>query len=116
MQTYLTLAYRDLGFDTTITNLLSIPNYVLAIITLIGIATLSEALNERAFMAMAQNLWNLPCLIALYCLPGGEPWSYFAVTTVLLGAPYVHAIIVSWVSANAGSVRTRTVGSSLVSV
>jgi hypothetical protein len=59
-------------------------------------------------------LWMMPCLIALYLLPGNKPWAYFSVTTVLLGSPYVHAILVSWVSMNAGSVRTRTVGSSLV--
>lgn len=114
MQTYLTLAYRQLGFSTVITNLLSIPNYVLALIMLIVLATFSELVNERALTAMSQNIWNLPCLIALYLLPAHKPWAYFAVTTVLLGAPYVHALNVSWVSMNAGSVRTRTVGSSLV--
>lgn len=81
---------------------------------LIALATFSELVNERSFVAMSQNLWNLPCLIALYYLPPHDPWAYFAVTTVLLGAPYVHALLVSWVSMNAGSVRTRTVGSSLV--
>ncbi|KAF9517801.1 hypothetical protein BS47DRAFT_1389517 [Hydnum rufescens UP504] len=114
IQTYLTLAFRELGFSTVTTNLLSIPNLVLAILTLIAVATLSEAANERSFVASLQNLWIMPCLIALYYLPPHRPWAYFAVTTVLLGSPYVHAILVSWVSMNAGSVRTRTVGSSLV--
>lgn len=63
---------------------------------------------------IAQNLWNLPCLIVMYHIPPNKPWAYFITTTVLLGAPYAHAIVVSWVSMNAGSVRTRTVGSSLV--
>ncbi|KAF8317202.1 MFS general substrate transporter [Clavulina sp. PMI_390] len=113
IQAYLTLAYRQLGFDTVMTNLLSIPNYALGIVTLLLLISFSEALNERSFVAMSQNLWVLPCLIALYCLPAHAPWSYFAVSTVLLGAPYAHALLVSWVSMNAGSVRSRTVGSSL---
>ncbi|KAF9517800.1 hypothetical protein BS47DRAFT_1371236 [Hydnum rufescens UP504] len=113
VQAYLTLAFRELGFSTVATNLLSIPNLVLAILTLIAVATLSEAVNERSFVACLQNLWLMPCLIALYHLPPHRPWAYFAVTTVLLGSPWVQAILVSWVSMNSGSVRTRTVGSSL---
>jgi len=112
VQAYLTLAYRQLGFSTVTTNLLSIPNFVLSVITIVALAALSEAVNERSLVASLQNLWMMPCLIALYILPGHRPWAYFAVTTVLLGSPWAQAILVSWVSMNAGSVRTRTVGSS----
>ncbi|KAF9517770.1 hypothetical protein BS47DRAFT_1371223 [Hydnum rufescens UP504] len=113
VQAYLTLAFRELGFSTVTTNLLTIPTLALAILTLMAITCLSEAVNERSFVASLQYLWIMPCLIALYYLPPHRPWAYFAVTTVLLGSPSVQAIAVSWVSMNAGSVRTRTVGASL---
>lgn len=114
IQTYLTLAYRELGFTTIQTNLLSFVYVFIAIATLVGISILSEALNERSWVCSLQHIWILPCYVALYLLPPHQPWAYFAVSTLLLGSPYVHSIVVSWVSMNAGSVRTRTVGSSLV--
>jgi MFS transporter, ACS family, DAL5 transporter family protein len=116
VQAYLTLAFRELGFSTVTTNLLSIPTLALAILTLLAITCLSEAVNERSFVASLQYLWIMPCLIVLYHLPPHQPWAYFAATTVLLGSPSGQAIVVSWVSMNAGSVRTRTVGASLVGI
>ena len=53
-----------------------------------------------------------PCLIALEALKNVGPWQYFAILTVLLGYPYVHAIQVAWCSRNSGSIRTRTVSAS----
>jgi hypothetical protein len=55
----------------------------------------------------------LPCIIALVALPTITGWQYFAISTVLLGYPYVHAIQVGWCSRNSGSIRTRTVSASL---
>ena len=43
----------------------------------------------------------------------GSNWAKWVLSTLLVGYPYVHAILVSLTSRNAGSVRTRTVGSSL---
>ncbi|KAF1929286.1 uncharacterized protein M421DRAFT_61273, partial [Didymella exigua CBS 183.55] len=40
-------------------------------------------------------------------------WAYFAITTVLLSFPCVHAIHVAWTSRNAGSVQNRTVSALL---
>jgi hypothetical protein len=40
-------------------------------------------------------------------------WGFFAIATVILGGPWVHAIQVAWCSRNAGSVRTRTVSAAL---
>jgi len=38
-----------------------------------------------------------------------QPWPTFSLLTILLSYPYCHAIVVSWASRNAGSVRTRSV-------
>jgi hypothetical protein len=54
----------------------------------------------------------LPFLIALVVFPNDESaWIRFAIITLLLGYPYIHAIQVGLQSRNANSVRTRTVAS-----
>ena len=51
-------------------------------------------------------------LIALESLPNQPlPWVRFALLTLLLAYPYIHAIQVSLQSRNANSVRTRTIAS-----
>ncbi|KKA25138.1 hypothetical protein T310_0843 [Rasamsonia emersonii CBS 393.64] len=132
--TYLTLSLRALGFNKVCTcyeillytslisfdffhsiyfntNLLTIPNTVAGIFTLLGITWLSEKVRERTFVSMLQPLWTLPCIIALRYWPGAlsEPWPTFALITVLLSYPYCHAIVVAWTSTNSGSVRTRSI-------
>ena len=67
-------------------------------------------------IGIISQIWVLPCLIALEILPRhfhGAAWSKWALTTLIIGYPYAHAVLVGMVSRNAGSVRTRTVGSSL---
>ncbi|GJJ06898.1 hypothetical protein Clacol_001094 [Clathrus columnatus] len=107
--TYLTLSLRNLGFSTFATNLLTIPSTIAGLFTLIGITLASEAVDSRSIVSMAEDVWALPCLIALYTLPANpNPWSYYSVATVLLSFPYV-----AWCSRNAGAVASRTVNASL---
>jgi hypothetical protein len=60
---------------------------------------------------MIQNIWILPCIIALRWWPGTmvNAWNTYALIVVLLSYPYCHAIVVAWASRNSGSVRTRTI-------
>ncbi|CAD0025108.1 unnamed protein product [Aureobasidium pullulans] len=97
------------------TNLLTIVPNAVTIITLLGITWLSEKVKERSFIAAIQNIWMLPCLIALRWWPGSgtDPWGTYALLVVLLGYPYCHAILVAWTSRNAGSVRTRTISAAV---
>ncbi|KAK4034402.1 major facilitator superfamily domain-containing protein [Parachaetomium inaequale] len=115
---YLTLTLRSLGFDQFTTNLLTIPSTILHIITLLLLTRISEWLNERAYVALSQNLWTLPCIIALRFWPGviKDAWGTYALITVLLSYPYCHAINVAWVSKNANNVGTRTVASALYNI
>ncbi|PWN49141.1 MFS general substrate transporter [Violaceomyces palustris] len=111
---YLTLNLRRIGFSTLTTNLLTIPSPVLGLFLLILITVISERFNNRSFVAMAQNIWYLPFMVALYTLPSNtSPWTYWAVSSLTLAAPYVHAIQVAWISRQSGSVRTRTVSASV---
>ncbi|KAL6355352.1 hypothetical protein LRP88_10940 [Fusarium phalaenopsidis] len=111
---YLTLAFRGLGFSVIQSNLLKIPNIVGSCITMLLITAFSELVNNRSFVSMAEDLWLLPCFVALIALPNPiGPWAYFAIATVLLSFPYTHPIQVAWTSRNAGSVQNRTVSASL---
>jgi hypothetical protein len=110
----LTLNLKSLGFGTFETNLLTIPAYVIFIIQLLFYTWLSERINQRFLLCVVGQLWILPFLIALEVLGRGtSPWVLWVLSTMLVGSPYVHAIIVAITSRNAGSVRTRTVASAL---
>ncbi|KAL6240085.1 hypothetical protein BDW75DRAFT_226765 [Aspergillus navahoensis] len=98
---YLTLKLKSPGFDTFETNLLTIPVYVLFLIQLLFWSWVSERINNR--MAVMG-------FFSLY------PWSWHAVTVPLIEFPYIHVIndqCCQSYSRNAGTVRTRTVGSAL---
>ncbi|KAF8490615.1 allantoate permease [Gautieria morchelliformis] len=114
--TYLTLSLKNLGFSTLQTNLLTIPPAVVGMVTLFAITLISEAVGSRSLVSMAEYLWALPCLVALYLLPAmPNPWTYYIVATVLLSYPHVkhspHEV--AWCSRNAGGVASRTVNASL---
>ncbi|KZP25723.1 allantoate permease [Athelia psychrophila] len=116
--TYLTLSLRNLGqsirFNTFQTNLLTIPSTVLGMFTMFGITMVSELVDERSLVAMAEDLWVLPFLIAIYLLPENpNPWLYYGLATGLLSYPYTHPIQVGWCSRNSGAVASRTVNASL---
>lgn len=129
---YLTLNLKALGFDTFETNLLTIPAYVLFLIQLVFWVWFSERINNRQAIVLFYSFWCLALLLALELLPStASPWAWYAITMLLVGYPYIHAIngnfgfylscynrelttvIVSLTSRNAGSVRTRTVGSAM---
>ncbi|KAG9075884.1 hypothetical protein FRC06_009841, partial [Ceratobasidium sp. 370] len=82
-QTYLTLSLRNLGFNTTEANLLSIPSVVIGIITILLTSFLSEAINSRVLATVVLQFWALPLLIALYTFDKAtSQWVYFAVVTL----------------------------------
>ncbi|KAH9065634.1 MFS general substrate transporter [Lactarius vividus] len=111
---YLTLSLRDLGFNTTQSNLLSIPAYVIGSIGLLATCYLSELIDNRVLSTVILQFWALPLLIALYTFTKQtSQWTYFAVVTLIVGYPYVHPIQVAWASRNSYSVRTRTVSASM---
>ncbi|KAF4604778.1 hypothetical protein EYR40_003560 [Pleurotus pulmonarius] len=113
-QTYLTLSLRNLGFDTTESNLLSIPSTVVGMLMLLFTAYLSEVVNSRVIATVILQIWALPMLIALYTFNNAtSQWVYFAVVTLITGFPYIHPIQVAWASRNSYSVRTRTISASV---
>jgi hypothetical protein len=130
MTAYLTLQLKSLGFGTFETNLLTvrsisityhyhtniaqIPAYVLFIVQLLFWTWLSERINQRFLIGLMSQIWPLPLLISLELLPkNASHWARWTLSTLLVGHPYVHAILVAITSRNAGAVRTRTVASAL---
>ncbi|KAF5864764.1 hypothetical protein ETB97_006609 [Aspergillus alliaceus] len=111
---YITLQLKSLGFGTFETNLLTIPAYVIFIINLLVWTWISERFYQRLILGVGSMIWCLVLLIALETLPdNASPWARWIINVLLIGAPYVHAIIVAMTSRNAGTVRTRTVASAV---
>ncbi|EAW21750.1 putative transporter [Aspergillus fischeri NRRL 181] len=111
---YITLQLKSLGFKTFETNLLTIPAYAIFIVNLLFWTWISERFNVRFLLGVVAEVWCLVLLIALEVLPAeASPWARWVILILLLGAPYIHAIIVAMTSRNAGTVRTRTVSSAL---
>ena len=114
MTQYLSLQLRSIGFTTFQTSLLTIPAYAIFILGLLFWTWVSEKTNQRFLTGLVSQIWALPLLIALETIPNKTGhWSRWTLSTLLVGAPYVHAILVAITSRNAGSVRTRTVASAL---
>jgi hypothetical protein len=50
----------------------------MGIITMFIITLVSESVGERTFVAMMEDVWVLPFLVALYALPSSpNPWIFF---------------------------------------
>lgn len=56
-----------------------------------GITLISETFNDRSFVAMAEDIWALPFLVALYILPSKpNPWKYFVRRRLAFSLIYVN--------------------------
>ena len=98
---YLTLILRSLNFDAFQTNLLTVPAYTLFILQLIFWTWISEKINNRFLIVLLCQVYILPLLVGLETLPAGSgyAWSRYVLNMMLVGFPYVHAIIgKSWAS------------------
>ncbi|KAF8520957.1 allantoate permease [Hysterangium stoloniferum] len=97
-------------FSTLNINLLMIPSTIVGLFPLIGITLLSELLDSRALVAAMQDVWVLPCLIALYMLPAHpNPWIFYTVAS----SSFHYHPEAAWASRNAGGVANRTINASL---
>lgn len=92
---YLTLILRSLKFDPFETNLLTVPAWTLFILQLLFWTWLSERINNRYVIILACQIYMLPVLIGLETLGGGQAhaWARYALSVMMVGFPYVHAII-----------------------
>ncbi|KAL1413584.1 hypothetical protein Q8F55_001358 [Vanrija albida] len=111
---YFTLSLRSLGYTTFETNMLTIPMQVLTIAGNLALAYLARRVNERILVSsLCPSYLFVFLLITIYLPEGVSKWGRWAVLTLVMSYPYPHPILVSLNSMNSGSVRTRTVASSL---
>ncbi|GAB7350201.1 hypothetical protein MBLNU459_g0861t1 [Dothideomycetes sp. NU459] len=111
---YITLNLKAAGFGTFDTSLLTIPAYALFIVNLLWVTWLTEKFNDRFLLGAFSEIWCLPLLIALECLPSTRShWVTWILSVLLFAQPYLHAAIVAVTSRNAGSVRSRAVASAI---
>jgi hypothetical protein len=130
---YLTLTLRGLGFNTFVTNLLTIPSTVISIITMLAITYLSEVTGQLSWVSIIGQIWTLPFVVYLYVVDvnTANKWAVWVVMTLLLGFPNcmlpfsktlhctisdnrrAHAIQVGWNSRNSNTVRSRTVSAAM---
>lgn len=94
-QAYLTLTLRSLKFDTFETNLLTVPAWGLVVSELIFWTWVSEKINNRFLIILICQVWMFPLVVGLETLPGGVEyaWSRYVLNIMLVGFPYVHAIV-----------------------
>ena len=74
----------------------AIPSSVLFIIQLQFWTWVSERLNQRFLVGLMSQIWAIPLLIALETLPvtfHGSNWARYAISSLIVGYPYVHAIL-----------------------
>ncbi|KAJ9096220.1 hypothetical protein QFC20_006464 [Naganishia adeliensis] len=111
---YFSLTLKSLGFSTFQTNMLMIPQMVMFMINNLALVFTSKKLKERLLTASLGSWWQLIFLLVVATIPDSTgKWVKWVLLSLLLAYPYAHPLLVSNVSGNAGSVRTRTVASSV---
>ena len=92
---YITLILRSLKFDAFQTNLLTVPAYVLFVLQLLFWTWVSEKINNRYLIILICQIYIFPILVGLEVLPGGQihAWGRYVLNMMLVGFPYVHAIL-----------------------
>lgn len=115
LSAYMTLLLKEMGFSTFHTNLLCIPYNFLKILILLAVTYFSEKVKNIFGVAMIQPLWVIPLVGVLRFWKGSlvNQWGTYAVLTIMLADPYIHAMMVSACSRNSQSIKNRTVSASL---
>jgi hypothetical protein len=71
---------------------------------------LSEKWNQRFLIGLMSQLWAIPLLIALETLPKTFPhsnWVRYAISSLIVGYPYVHAILGEFKEKDGHGLRMR---------
>ncbi|PSK39973.1 hypothetical protein C7M61_001784 [Candidozyma pseudohaemuli] len=112
---YMVLAMRNLGFSTFDSNLLTIPLHIIQIIFMLAATWFSEYVDERGFVCLSLPVMTVPFLAAMRWWEGTmeNAWVTWFLVTMVLSAPYIHTIVVAWVSRNANSIESRSICSAL---
>jgi len=84
------------------------------VIAMMVLTYVSEITSQLSLTALFPQLWALPFLLFLrFNTSEVSKWAIWVLMSLFLGYPYAHPIQVSWVSRNAGAIRSRLVGSAM---
>ena len=87
---YLTLTLKGLGFNTFVTNLLTIPpTQSLSIVFILILTYVSEITKQLTLVSMIGQIWALPFVVYLYVvdITTVNKWTVWVVMTLLLAYP-----------------------------
>ncbi|KAK9431753.1 major facilitator superfamily domain-containing protein [Lipomyces doorenjongii] len=114
---YLTITLRQLGFTETVTNLLTIPYAAINISMTVGSSKLSDKFGVRWIFCLLSAVWVFAPQLLLKIIPDGSSrWLRFALVTLILGYPYYHPILMSWISSNANNSDRRSLGFAIYNI
>lgn len=94
--------------------MLQIPYQVVYIFNNLVLSYSSRRARERFSIGSLSSWYALILFIPIVLIPDAtNKWAKWALLSLVMATPFCHPIMMSTVSANAGSVRTRTVASAL---
>ncbi|KAK9476685.1 major facilitator superfamily domain-containing protein [Lipomyces japonicus] len=112
-----TVLFRDLQFDTTLANLLTIPGNVLVVISMIIASRYADKYKTRWYIPIFAMIFLLPFLILLIALPdSASRWIRVVCITFVVGFPYYTPVMMSWVSANANDQKRRALSLAIYNI
>ncbi|CZR57910.1 related to nicotinamide mononucleotide permease [Phialocephala subalpina] len=114
LNTYSPSIIKTFGYGTFNTNLLTMPNSALLMITTFALAWWSDKVNSRSIPIIFAAFWLLTGLIVLDTLPHTRShWVFYAFLVFTGGSPSWHPINVSWLQANQPTPRKRAIAIAL---
>ncbi|KAK9385259.1 major facilitator superfamily domain-containing protein [Lipomyces mesembrius] len=114
---YLTITLRQLGFTGIVTNLLTIPYAIINVIMTIGFCKLSDKYGVKWIFCLLSAIWVFTPQLLLEFIPDeSSRWLRFALITLILGYPFYHPILFSWISSNANNTDRRSLAFGIYSM
>ncbi|KAK9234209.1 major facilitator superfamily domain-containing protein [Lipomyces kononenkoae] len=114
---YLTITLRQLGFTGLVTNLLTIPYAIINVIMTIGFSRLSDKYGVKWVFCLLSAIWVFTPQLLLEIIPDeSSRWLRFALITLILGYPFYHPILFSWISSNANNTERRSLAFGIYSM
>ncbi|KAI8073234.1 major facilitator superfamily domain-containing protein [Gongronella butleri] len=107
---YFPTMIRDFGFEVTISNLLTVPSYIIGLVVSVIVANSADKRCYYAFHVIFCCVWFLAGVLALELLPDNTGrWSLYAALLFTQSAPSYHGLHIGWSSANLAPVGKRTI-------
>ncbi|KAK9452897.1 major facilitator superfamily domain-containing protein [Dipodascopsis uninucleata] len=109
---YMTINLKAMKFTTLQSNLLTIPGCLCVIFTMLIASWLADKYRTKWIWPIVGSIWTIPCLIALITLPdNASRWVRYTCSSLIVGYPYFHPILIAWISCNSNDHERRALSS-----